>query len=227
LSKGEIDILMAITQILPRILEQLLLNSFIFNLKGKDKLVRFLYTNWDSENLNLPAIKDKMSKSISIIMKGKEVKTVNSIQKLLPILGIKSRNTVMRYMNYIRGFYSPTYREFINIKYPQINNLLSHEIVFRINKERPELIIPNISLLSLQLNILYVYNENLSLVYTYKSIREAVRYLNPSYNKLSINLISKEIAISRAKNKMKLVLFILQKILIQIDEKSIKKVNIL
>jgi hypothetical protein len=50
---------MAITQILPRILEQPLLNNFIFSLNGKDKLVRFLYTNWDPKNLSLPAVKDK------------------------------------------------------------------------------------------------------------------------------------------------------------------------
>lgn len=92
-NKGKTDILIAIIQILPRILEQSLLNSFIFSLNGKDKLVRFLYTNWDPQYLNLPAVKDKMSKSVSIVIEGKEVKTVNSIQKLLPILGIKSRNT--------------------------------------------------------------------------------------------------------------------------------------
>lgn len=196
---------MAITQILPRILEQSLLNNFIFNLNGKDKLVRFLYTNWDSKNLNLPAIKDKMSKSVSIIIEGKEVKVVNSIEKLLPILGIKSRNIVMRYMNHTKGFYSTTYKEFVNIRYPHIKNLLNHEIIFRKNKKLPELIIPNISLSSLQLNILHVYNENLSLVHTYKSIREAVRYLNSNYKKLGISLIGRKIAISRAKNKMVLV----------------------
>ncbi len=45
LSLGETDILKAITQLLPRILEQSLLNNFTFSLNGKDKLVRFLYTN--------------------------------------------------------------------------------------------------------------------------------------------------------------------------------------
>jgi len=50
-----------------------------------------------------------------------------------------------------------------------------------------------------------VYNENLSLVYRYKSIREAVRFLNPNYNKLGITLRGIEIAISRVKNKIKLV----------------------
>jgi len=67
-----------------------------------------------------------MSKSVNIIIEGKVVKTVNSIQKLLPVLGIRSRRTIMNYMNHIRGFYSPTYNEFVNIRYPHVKNLLNH-----------------------------------------------------------------------------------------------------
>lgn len=190
---------------LPRILEQSLLNHFVFNLNGNNKLVRFLYTDWDSKNLSLLLVKDKMSKSVNIIIEGKVVRTVDSIQKLLLVLGIRSRRTIMNYMNHIRGFYSPTYNEFVNIRYPHVKNLLNHEIIFRRNKELLELVIPNTPLSSLDINSLYVYNENLSLVYRYKSIREAVRFLNPNYNKLGINLRGREIAISRAKNKIKLV----------------------
>jgi hypothetical protein len=146
-----------------------------------------------------------MSKLVSIIIEGKEVKTVNSIEKLLPILGIKCRNTVMRYMNHIIGFYSLTYKEFVNIRYPYIKNLLNHRIIFIENIELPELIIPNISFSPLQFNILHMYNESLSLVHTYKSIRVVVRYLNLNHNELSINLKGKEIAISIAKNKLALV----------------------
>src|SRR5947207_4769144 len=206
LSRGEIDILKAITQILPRILEQSLLNSFTFNLNGKDKLVRFLYSNWNNKNLNLPLIKDKMSKSVNIIMDGKVERTVNSIQKLLPILGIKSRTTVMRYMNHIKNFYSPVYKKYVNIRYPNTKSLLNHKINFETNRVIPELNIPNTSLSSLELNTLYVYDKNFSLVYKYKSIRKAVRYLNPNYKEKGINLRGKEIAISRAKNKCKLII---------------------
>jgi hypothetical protein len=146
-----------------------------------------------------------MSKSVNIIIEGKVVKTVNSIQKLLPVVGVKSRRTLMKYMNHIRGFYSPTYNEFVNIRYPHIENLLYNEIIFRKNEELSELLISNTPLSGLELNKLYVYNENLSLIYIYKSIREAVRFLNPSYNELGISLRGREIAISRAKNKLKLV----------------------
>jgi len=86
---------MAITQLLLRILEQSLLNTFVFNLNGKNKLVRFLYISWNTQNLSLPPVKYKMSKSVNIIIDRKVIKTVDSIQKLLPLLGIKSRRTVV------------------------------------------------------------------------------------------------------------------------------------
>jgi hypothetical protein len=100
-----------------------------------------------------------MSKSVDIIIEGKWVRTVNSIQKLLPILGIKSRNTIMKYMNHTRDFYSSTYKKFVYIKYPYVTNLLNHKIVFRNDKMKSELIIPNTSLFSLELNKLFVYNS--------------------------------------------------------------------
>ena len=43
LRQGELDILLAITQILPRILEQSLLYSLHFELNGENKLVKFTY----------------------------------------------------------------------------------------------------------------------------------------------------------------------------------------
>ena len=121
-------------------------------------------------------------------MDGKVERTVNSIQKLLPILGIKSRTTVMRYMNHIKNFYSPVYKKYVNIRYPNTKSLLNHKINFETNRVIPELNIPNTSLSSLELNTLYVYDKNFSLVYKYKSIRKAVRYLNPNYKEKGINL---------------------------------------
>src|SRR5579864_1338978 len=114
-----------------------------------------------------------MSKSVDIIIDGKVERTVNSIQKLLPVLGIKSRNTIMRYMNHVKGFYSPTYKKYVNIRFLNVKVILNHKIIFRKNIVLPELIIPHTLLSSLQPNILYVYDENLSLVHKYKSIREA------------------------------------------------------
>ena len=99
LSKGEVDILMAITQLLPRILEQSLLDTYIFNLNGKNKLVKFSYSNRDPYTLNTPILTNNMPKSVNILINGKVVRIVNSIQNLLPVLGIKSRSTIFKYMN--------------------------------------------------------------------------------------------------------------------------------
>jgi len=90
---------MAITQLLPRILEQSLLDTYIFNLNGKNKLVKFSYSNWDPYTLNTPILTNNMSKSVNILINGKVVRIVNSIQNLLPVLGIKSRSTIFKYMN--------------------------------------------------------------------------------------------------------------------------------
>jgi len=67
------------------------------------------------------------------------------------------------------------------------------------------LFIPNITLSSLIPNILYVYNIDFSLFNTYKSIKEAAKTLNPYNEKLGVSLRGREIAIGRAKNKIKLV----------------------
>lgn len=205
LSRGEVDILMAITQLLPRILEQSLLDNFPFNLNGNNKLVKFSYTNWDSNLLNLPGLTKNTAKSVDILINNKIIRTVNSIQDLLPVLGIKSRNTIFKYMNHVKGFFSPTYNEIVNIRYPYTVNLLNHEIIHRKIDNDIELKIPNTPLISLNMNLLYVFNSDLSLVNTYKSIKEAVISLNPSPARDGISIRGREIAISRAKNKQKLV----------------------
>lgn len=70
---------MAITQLLPRILEQSLLDTYTFNLNGKNKLVKFTYSNWDAYTLNTPVLTNNMSKSVNILINSKVVRTVNSI----------------------------------------------------------------------------------------------------------------------------------------------------
>jgi hypothetical protein len=108
-------------------------------------------------------------------------------------------------MNHVKGFFSPTYNEIVNIRYPYTVNLLNHEIIHRKIDNDIELKIPNTPLISLNMNLLYVFNSDLSLVNTYKSIKEAVISLNPSPAQDGISIRGREIAISRAKNKQKLV----------------------
>jgi hypothetical protein len=198
------DILYAITQLIPRILEQSLLSNLIFNLNGKNKLVRLMYTKWDKNTLLLPVSNDKMAKSVEILINNKLIRVVDSIEKAITVLGV-SRNTGFKYMNHVKGFYSPYFKDIVNIKHPHIETLLIHKIIYRKEEDISQLSIPNVSLNALTLNLLYVYNSEFSLVGTYKSIVEAARSLNPNSNILGTNLRGKEIAISRAKNKSKLV----------------------
>ena len=207
LSKGEMDILFAITQLIPRILEQSLLLHFSFPLNGERKLIIFSYTNWDIKNLDMPVLGDKTAKQVQIIVNNKVIRTVHSIRKLMGILGIKSIGTIARYMNHIISFYSPNLKGFVNIKYPYVEeeNLLTHDIIHRKSKNIPELIIPNISSFSLIPDKLYVYNSDLSLIKTYNSIKEGAKDLNPNYKKLGISIRGRETAISRYKNKKFLI----------------------
>jgi len=73
------DILLAITQLIPRILEQSLLSDMVFSLNGKNKLIRFTYTKWDKNTLLLPISSNKLAKSVEIIINNKVVRVVNSI----------------------------------------------------------------------------------------------------------------------------------------------------
>ena len=186
-------------------MEQSLLCNLPFNLNGEDKLVRFTYTNWNSNTLGIPPFKNKTAKPVNIIIKDKNIKTVNSIQELVLVLGVKSRNTLFKYMNHVKGFYSPNLKKIVNIRYPYTDNLLMHEIIHRKVKQKSTLIIPNVSLFDLIPNILYVYNSNFSLYCIYKSIVEAARLLNPNSKDIGISLRGRDIAIGRGKNKEELV----------------------
>lgn len=207
LSKGEMDILFAITQLIPRILEQSLLLNFSFTLNGERKLITFSFTNWDIKNLYIPVLGNKTAKQVQIVMNNKVIRTIYSIRKLMGILGIKSMRTIAKYMNHTISIYSPNLKCFVNIKYPHIEkeSLLIHDIIHRKTKNIPDLIIPNISLHSLVPDILYVYNPDLHLIKTYNSIKEGAIDLNPNYKKLGISIRGREIAISRYKNKKYLI----------------------
>jgi hypothetical protein len=121
------------------------------------------------------------------------------------VLGIKSKTTIRKYLNHVKGIYAPNLKKIVNIRFPNNKNLLSHEIVHRKEIYFPELLIPNYPLISLIPGVVYVFNDSLSLVNTYKSIKKAAIDLNPNNIKLNISINGREIAISRAKNKQKLV----------------------
>jgi hypothetical protein len=203
LTQGELNILLAITEVLPRILEQSLLYTLPASLNGKDRLVKFSYTKWDPEILLYPIKRRTNSKQVDILINGKIIKTVSSIRGLINVLGIKSKTTIKKYMNHKEGVYSPNYNEKVNIKFPHVNELLNHTIIHRNDKEKklPPLLVPNIKIDELEPNLLYVYTKDYKLYKTYNSIVQAARDSNNSPDKRR----GRQIAITRAKNKNKLV----------------------
>lgn len=62
-------------------------------------------------------------------------------------------------MNHVKGFYSPNLKDIVNIKYTYKDNLLTHEIIHRIIKQKSTLIIPNVSLFDLTPNLQFLYNK--------------------------------------------------------------------
>jgi hypothetical protein len=55
------------------------------------------------------------------------------ISDLLPVLGIKSIYIIFKFINYIKGLFSPTYIEIVNSRYTYTANLLNYEIIDRKN----------------------------------------------------------------------------------------------
>lgn len=203
ITQGEYDILLAITQILPRILEQALLYTLPSVLNGKGRLVKFSHSKWDSDMLLHQRKKETNSKSVDILIKGKIIKTVNNISELCNVLGIKSRTTVRKYMNHVDSVYSPNYNEKVNIKFPHVTMLLNKPIIHRNDNEKklPDLNIVGVNIHELEPNLLYVYTKDYILYKTYNSIVQAARDLNSLPSKIR----GRELAITRAKNKNKLV----------------------
>jgi hypothetical protein len=147
--------------------------------------------------------KETNSKSVDILIKGKIIKTVNNISELCNVLGIKSRTTVRKYMNHVDSVYSPNYNEKVNIKFPHVTMLLNKPIIHRNDNEKklPDLNIVGVNIHELEPNLLYVYTKDYILYKTYNSIVQAARDLNSLPSKIR----GRELAITRAKNKNKLV----------------------
>ena len=107
LSQGEYDILMAVSQLIPRILEQSLFEHFASTLTGDDRLVLFHYVEYFVGSLMMPLFLGDTAKLVHIIADGVIIQTANSIAELVRILGVKSRRTIGKYINHIVPIYSP------------------------------------------------------------------------------------------------------------------------
>jgi GIY-YIG catalytic domain len=190
LSQGELDILLAITQLVPRILEQSLCtrdifeitkDSLSFKLNGSSGLVLFTYTSWDPATLNWKIKEQVTAKLVEILIDGNVVRVVGSIEMCATVLGL-SRNTVMRYMNHVKSVYSKHLNAKVNVRFPQ-SLTKTDPIIHRKNREIeiPSLVIPDKSLYDLELNLLYVFDSNFNQIgMPFLSIAKAVEFLNPS-----------------------------------------------
>jgi hypothetical protein len=196
LSQGEYDILMAVSQLVPRLLEQSIMYHFPCSLNGGLQLVTFRYTSFNPALFSTPLILGFNGIPVNVISDGVVVFTSQSKHQLMPKLGIGSRRTIDRYMNHIKPINSPLIGP-VNLQ--EVNYtlpLLTHELIHRADFELllPDLMIPGLdSPYDLAMGPVYVYTEDKLLYGTYDSIALAAKALNPS----QIKPRGREIKISR------------------------------
>jgi len=147
----------------PRILEQSLCtrdiemkDSLSFKLNGSSVLVLFTYTSWDPATLDWKIKEQITAKLVEILIDGNVVRVVGSIKMCATILGL-SRNTVMRYMNYVKSVYSKHLNANVNVRFPQ-SATKTDAIIHRKNHEIniTSLVIPNKSLYDLELYCMFL-----------------------------------------------------------------------
>jgi hypothetical protein len=130
LSQGEYNILMAVTQLVPRILEQSLFEHFKSELSGKDRLVKFTYTRFNVGSLTIPLIQGKTAKTIEILRDGKVILEAASQSQCAQLLGMGYK-TVLSYLNHITPVNSPLLG-LVNLQFSgYVGSLSTQPIVYR------------------------------------------------------------------------------------------------
>lgn len=92
---------MAVTQLVPRTLEQSILHHFHCSINGDDQLVRFRYTSFNPSTLNSVLVLGKIAIPVKVVSKGIILPIYSSKQLLLLLLAVGSRRTIDRYMNHV------------------------------------------------------------------------------------------------------------------------------
>lgn len=105
LSIGEVEVLKALTDFVPRFLEQGLLNEFAPNLNNLNNAIKFLYTSWDPAELNNYFVKvDDPLQAIEIRnLAGELIRTCPSFQDAADFLNCNLPK-IRRYINNANGF---------------------------------------------------------------------------------------------------------------------------
>lgn len=172
---------MAVTQLVPRILEQSLFDSFASVLTGTDRLVRFTYTRFNFASLNQPLELGSTSIKVEIIRDNAVIVTATSMQEATNILGV-GRKTVQRYLNHIKSFNSPLCGV-VNIKEVHYAGpLLTHTLVHRADAQYEPLLIPGYEPDTLKKGPIYAFTKDY-LLYSggpYPSMRNAALNLHKS-----------------------------------------------
>lgn len=176
---------MAITQLVPRILEQSLFEHFPSSLTGMDREVRFNYVTFDPGTLNIPLFLSETAVMVDVIKDGVVVQTANSINELVRITGVMSRNTLIRYINHITLINTSLFG-LVNLKVVGFEGaLISTAIVHRTGQEHlldPIKLNDYSSLDHVPLGLVFIYDQNkvLARPERFVSIVAAAKALNPS-----------------------------------------------
>lgn len=174
LSQGDYNILMAVTQLVPRILEQSIFEHFKSELTGKDRLVRFTYTRFNSESLNQPLELGSTSTKVFILQDNVPVQTAS-------ILGV-GRKSIQLYLNHTKPINSPSCGT-VNIQETDfVGPLLTHPIVHRVEPTYDKFIIPGYAPTTLEPGTVYTFTEDLQPEGTYPSFTSAASDLCVSGN---------------------------------------------
>jgi hypothetical protein len=94
---------MAVTQLVPRTLEQSILHHFHCSINGDDQLVRFRYTSFNPSTLNSVLVLGKIAIPVKVVSKGIILPIYSSKQLLLLLLAVGSRRTIDPRLGYSRS----------------------------------------------------------------------------------------------------------------------------
>jgi len=197
LTKGEIDILVHLTQLIPRILEQSLLTKFKPELNGEISTVLYQYTSWNPKTLNIPRTIDFFSKTIEVKIKGELLITLPSINITAITLGV-SRERIRLYLNKLKELYSPILNTKVNVNEVGITPV-DLPVIHRLPIKHSILKLENINLTDLDPKLVYAFNsDKITIFNTYLSITKAIEDLCPIKsvkNPRNLNFIARYINI--------------------------------
>lgn len=180
LSYGEAQILIHLTHLEARLLEQSLL-TYYKPLLNKEYLVNFMITKWDKSWLNISQPSNKMSKAAEIRNNGEIILTVKSHLEAAKIIGRDYRTLKRNIINNSIEFYSKTLGFQITVNTVGVKPSYRKLLYKPIFKE-PALDI-GIPLNNLPPYELRVYSLDKQNYKSYDSIYEAFKILNPSLAK--------------------------------------------